>query len=103
MTVSAKVRNSGARAGAATAQFYVSGPTGANFPLRLAGWGRIDLAPGEEREVSVSFDPRLLATFDEGARVWRIRPGDYQVTAGFDAERRDEAATIHLDAATLPP
>jgi beta-glucosidase len=103
VTVSAKVRNSGARAGAATPQFYVSGPTGANIPVRLAGWSRIDLAPGEEREVSASVDPRLLATFDEGARVWRIRPGDYQVTAGFDAERRGEAATIHLDAATLPP
>ncbi len=103
MTVSAKVRNSGARAGAATPQFYLSGPPGANFPPRLAGWGRIDLAPGEEREVSASLDPRLLATFDEGARVWLIRPGDYQVTAGFDAERRDEAATIHLDAAILPP
>ena len=103
VTVSAKVRNSGARAGAATPQFYVSGPTGANIPLRLAGWSRTDLAPGEEREVSASVDPRLLATFDEGARVWRIRPGDYRVTAGFDAERREEAATIHLDAATLPP
>jgi beta-glucosidase len=103
VTASAKVRNSGARAGAAIAQFYVSGPAGANFPLRLAGWARIDLAPDQEREVTASFDPRLLASFDEGARVWFIRPGDYQVTAGFDAEQRDEAATIHLDAATLPP
>jgi beta-glucosidase len=103
VTVSAKVRNSGARDGAAIPQFYVSGPTGANVPLRLAGWGRIDLAPGEEREVSASVNPRLFATFDEGAQMWRIRSGDYQVTAGFDAERRSEAAAIHLEAATLPP
>jgi beta-glucosidase len=103
VTVRATVWNSGARAGVAIPEFYVSGPAGANIPLRLAGWSRVDLAPGEEREVSASIDPRLLATFDEGARRWRIRGGDYRITAGFDVERRQSAVTVHLDAAELPP
>jgi beta-glucosidase len=103
VTVRATVWNSGARAGVATPEFYASGPAGANIPLRLAGWSRVDLAPGEEREVSASVDPRLLATFDEGARRWRIRGGDYRITAGFEAERREAAAAVHLDAAELPP
>ena len=103
VTVRATTWNSGARAGAATPEFYVSGPAGANIPLRLAGWSRVDLAPGEEREVSASVDPRLLATFDESSRRWRIRGGDYQITAGFDVERRQSAATVRLDAADLPP
>ncbi len=49
VTASATVRNSGERAGAATPQFYLSGPEGAHIPLRLVGWDRIDLKPGEER------------------------------------------------------
>ncbi|MBV8105264.1 MAG: hypothetical protein JO223_11695, partial [Hyphomicrobiales bacterium] len=45
----------------------------------------------------------LLATFDEGARRWRIRGGDYRITAGFDVERREAATAVHLDGAELPP
>jgi len=103
VTASAIVRNSGARASAAIPQFYLSGPEGANIPLRLVGWDRIDLKPGEERPATVSVDPRLLAKFDEGARKWRIRPGAYQLTAGFDSQQRNLAASFELQSATLPP
>jgi beta-glucosidase len=103
VTASVTVRNSGERAGAATPQFYVSGPQSANIPLRLAGWDRADLKPGEERQVSISIDPRLLATFDESDRQWRIHPGAYRLTAGFDSEQRRLAATFELQSATLPP
>jgi beta-glucosidase len=102
-SASAKVANRGARAGTATAEFYVSGPAGSHIPLRLAGWSKVELAPGEERRVSVSVDPRLLATFDETARCWRIRGGDYRMTAGFDAGRREESANFSVPPAELPP
>ena len=84
VTASATVRNSGDRAGTATPQFYLTGPNGANILLRLVGWDRVDLKPGEQRQVAVSIDPRLLATFDEGARRWRIRAGAYELRAGFE-------------------
>ena len=103
VSASVTVRNSGVTAGAATPQFYLRGPEGASVPLRLAGWTRIDLAPGEERRATISVDSRLFATFDEAARRWRIAAGAYRMTAGFDAERRDLAASFALDAAELPP
>ena len=104
VTASAIVRNLGSRAGAVTAQFYLSGPPGdRGSPLRLAGWSRIELAPGEERETTISVDPRLLATFDETARRWRIAAGSYRFTAGFDAGQRDLTTNIPLDLAELPP
>ena len=53
--------------------------------------------------MSLSIDPRLLARFDETARRWRIAPGVYQLTAGFDAERRGETANFALGASDLPP
>ena len=103
VTASATVHNSGDRTGAATPQFYVSGPKGANVPLRLVGWDRVDLKPGETRQVTVSIDPRLLATFDEAARLWRIKPGAYRLTAGFDSQQRELAASFELQSMTLPP
>jgi beta-glucosidase len=103
VTASATVRNSGERAGTAIPEFYLSGPEGAHVPLRLAGWDRVDLKPGEDSRVTVSIDPRLLATFEQDARKWRIQPGAYQVTAGFDCQQRNLAASFELQSATLPP
>jgi len=103
VTASVTVRNSGQRAGTAIPQFYVSGPEGASIPLRLVGWDRTGLKPGEDRRVTVSIDPRLLASFDEAARRWRIEPGAYRLTAGFDSGRRELAASFELQSASLPP
>jgi beta-glucosidase len=103
VTAKAMVRNLSERAGAATPEFYLSGPNGANISLRLVGWARVDLKPGENREVTVSIDPRLLATFDEGGRKWRIQPGAYQLTAGFDSQQRRLAASFELQSASLSP
>jgi beta-glucosidase len=103
VTASAAVRNSGERVGVATPQFYLTGPGAANIPLRLVGWDRLDLKPGEQRQVTVSIDPRLLATFDESARRWRIQSGSYQLTAGFDSAQRPLVAKFELQSASLPP
>jgi beta-glucosidase len=103
VTASATVHNLSGRAGAAIPQFYISGPQGANISLRLAGWERLDLKPGEDRQAAVSIDPRLLATFDEAARRWRIQPGFYRLTAGFDSQDRELAASFELQSASLPP
>jgi beta-glucosidase len=103
VTASATVRNAGDRAGKAIPQFYLTGPDGANILLRLVGWNRIDLKPGEQRQVAASIDPRLLAKFDEGARRWLIQAGAYQVAAGFDSKHRELTANFDLQPASLPP
>ena len=103
VTVAIDVTNDGGRAGAAVPELYVTGPAGSGVGLRLAGWSRIELAPGETRRVEIAVDPRLLATFDEGARRWRIAPGAYELSAGFDAAQRPLSAKVTLDAAELPP
>jgi beta-glucosidase len=103
VTASATVRNLSKRVGAATPQFYLSGPKDASIPLRLAGWERVDVSPGEERAVTIAVDPRLLATFDEAARKWRIHSGTYELTAGFDSAGRELTSRFELQSATLPP
>jgi beta-glucosidase len=99
----ATVKNVGERAGAATPQFYIALPGGAEAALRLVGWRRVELQPGEARTVSVTVDPRLLALFDEGARRWRVAAGTYALSAGFDVERRQLSAPVSMGAFDLPP
>jgi beta-glucosidase len=103
ITASASVRNSGKRAGAAVPQFYLSGPEAAHIPMRLVGWDRVILKPNEQREVTVSIDPRLLAKFDASAREWRIPPGNYQLAVGFNSKEQGSAATFDLQSESLPP
>lgn len=38
----------------------------------LVGWSRVDLKPGETWAVSVTAEPRLLASYDVSARNWSI-------------------------------
>jgi hypothetical protein len=44
-----------------------------------------------------------VATFDEGARRWRIDGGTYRISAGFDAEQLVESVPVTLPRAELPP
>ena len=67
-TVSFTVKNTGARAGAEVAEVYVSLPAAAGEPpKRLAGWSKLQLKPGESKEVSLTINPRELSIFDEAA------------------------------------
>ncbi|HEY1941217.1 MAG TPA: glycoside hydrolase family 3 C-terminal domain-containing protein [Roseiarcus sp.] len=103
VTASVTVRNGGEREGAAIPEFYLTGSDGAALPLRLVGWSRLLLKPGEEARVTTAIDPRLLALFDETARRWRIAPGVYRFAAGFDAASLDQQASERLEFSTLPP
>jgi len=49
---------------------------------RLIGFNKVELAPGEEKRVTVSVDPRLLADFDVARQRWRVAPGKYHVEVG---------------------
>ena len=85
------VRNDGDRAGIALPQLYAA--TGGDAK-RLVGWSRIELAPNESKTVTVSLDPRAIATWRDGA--WVLPGGAYQLTLGTDAATAIAAATVTL-------
>jgi beta-glucosidase len=101
LTVTFTTRNTGQRQGMDVPQVYV-GHRGDRWeaPKRLAGWKKVDLAPGASTQVTITVDPRLLAVAQQGE--WRIAAGDYQVMLGFSS--RDIAATtnVRLEERTLP-
>ena len=86
ITATFTVTNSGDRPGADVAQLYLTDAAG-EPRLRLLGFERVELRPGESRPVTVSVDPRLLARFDTVAGQWRVTEGSYQVAVGRNADQ----------------
>ncbi len=84
LKVSFDVTNTGKVAGADTPQLYVM--AGARRPmLRLAGFQKVDLAPGETRRVTLEVEPRILADYDVAKPGWTIAAGTYQFYVGRHA------------------
>jgi beta-glucosidase len=98
-----KITNTGAVKGKDVPQLYVA-PVSARWeaPKRLAGWEKVELAPGESKEVSVTIDPRLLGVFDSKSKTWRIAKGGYKVLLAHDAADAKAAnITVQLPQRTL--
>jgi beta-glucosidase len=87
VSVSFTVRNTGQRAGTEIAQVYASLPDAAGEPpKRLIGWTRVELAPGESKQVSVPVDQDRLTVYDEASDAWKLVPGSYTVLAGGSSQ-----------------
>lgn len=98
-----KITNTGAVKGKDVPQLYVA-PVSARWeaPKRLAGWEKVELAPGESKEVSVTIDPRLLGVFDSKSKTWRIAKGGYKVLLAHDAaDAKAASITVQLPQRTL--
>ena len=103
LSLSFKVTNTGALKGKDVPQLYVA-PLNAKWeaPKRLAGWDKVELAPGESKEVSVTVDPRLLGVFDSKSKTWRIAKGGYKVLLAHDAaDTKAASITVQLPQRTL--
>jgi beta-glucosidase len=90
-----RVTNTGRRPGATVVQVYGSKlDSRYERPLRrLVGFGRVELAAGEVREVAVPYDLASLAVREHGA--WVHEPGAWRLTVGQHAH--DAAAVIDLN------
>lgn len=91
LNVSVDVVNSGRVAGATVAQIYATPPGGSK---RLAGFARVELAPGERKRVAVTMDERVLSRFVDGG--WKLAAGAYRVTAAADANDVGISAKVTL-------
>jgi beta-glucosidase len=102
LTVSFMVANTGAQAGADVPQVYLTDIAGAP-ELRLIGWDKVRLAPGEARRVTVTADPRLLAHFDEKGHRWRVAAGRYGVAVGASSAERSLIGGAVVTASSIKP
>ena len=93
------ITNTGKRAGADVAQVYAR----VDGVKRLVGWSRVDLKPGESRQVSVDVDPRVIARFDVTARNWHVAGGTYDIEVGENAGQPVLKAKVRLDEQRIKP
>jgi beta-glucosidase len=94
------VVNTGDRSGGDVPQLYLTAAPGGQM-LRLLGFERVELKPGESRRVTIQADPRLLARYDGGAGSWRIEPGGYAVAVGASAVSPRLTAEVELAGRTF--
>jgi beta-glucosidase len=72
--VSFSVKNDGALAGGEVPQVYLGIDYPAEPPLRLGGWSKIHLKPGEVQQVNITISPRTQSIWDTSANDWRFIP-----------------------------
>jgi beta-glucosidase len=95
VTATFTVTNTGDRAGADVPQLYLT--KAASEPrLRLLGFERVELEPGQSRQVTITADPRLLARYDGTASQWRVAAGTHRVALARAANDEQASAEIEL-------
>jgi beta-glucosidase len=95
ITASFTVTNTGTREGADVPQLYLTEAAG-DRRVRLLGFERIVLRPGESKRITVTADPRLLARFDAHENRWRIDGGIYHVAISKSADNMTLTAEAPL-------
>ncbi len=95
VTVSFKIKNTGAVDGAEIAQVYVADKESTIFrPVKeLKGFKKVFLKAGEEKEVSVDLSKRAFAFWNVNINDWMVETGEFDILVG--ASSRD----IRLSAA----
>jgi beta-glucosidase len=85
--VTCRVRNTGTRAGDEVVQLYIHDELAsvARPVMALAGFARVHLAAGEEREVRFTLPPERLRLLDQAGR-WVVEPGDFRVMIGASSK-----------------
>lgn len=84
ITFTVSIKNTGKREGAEVAQLYISDlKSFVPRPVKeLKGFEKINLKPGEQKEVSFTIDKSALSFFDAATHQWVAEPGEFEALVG---------------------
>lgn len=82
--ISLPVTNTGSRTGKETVQLYVRDiKSSVDRPVKeLKGFNKVELNPGETKNVSFTIDRKALSYFDTDSHSWVMEPGDFEILIG---------------------
>ncbi|HVM72004.1 MAG TPA: glycoside hydrolase family 3 C-terminal domain-containing protein [Anaerolineales bacterium] len=95
-----KVKNTGPVAGKETVQLYVRDVQSSAFrpSKELKAFAKLELQPGEEKEVRLVLDRRAFAFYDVGSKDWVVEAGDFEILVGASSRDIRLTASLHLAA-----
>ena len=84
ITVRVKVKNTGSIAGKEIIQLYIRDIESSVIrPLKeLKGFEKVELKPGEEKEVTFTLDKRSFAYYNVDIKDWHVESGDFEILIG---------------------
>jgi beta-glucosidase len=96
--VSFDVTNTGGRAGKVVPQLYIAPPkTTVDRPSKeLKGFDKIQLAPGETRQITLPLNIRAFSYYEMTRNEWIAPSGDYGVLVGSSSDAIELNGTITL-------
>ena len=82
--VSLRVHNGGSRSGAEVVELYVhDGHSSVDRPTQeLKGFRRVDLAPGETKDIHFTLDRGAMAFYSTAKKDWVAEPGQFDILVG---------------------
>ena len=105
LTATVTVKNTGRRAGKTVVQLYVRAGAGEVIrPVReLKGFEKVELQPGEAKDVSFTLDKRAFAYWNMALGDWHVETGDYTVEVGQSSRRIDVSAPVRVESTVQLP
>lgn len=96
--VHARIKNTGQCAGKEVVQLYVADrqSTLPRPPKELKGFAKIEIDPGETREVTFDLDERAFSFYDPQQKRWRWEPGEFEILLGSSARDIRQRAVFTL-------
>ncbi len=88
--VKVKVSNTGKRAGTEIVELYIKRPSDVEGPSKsLRGYARVDLEPGQSKDVEIPLPLDLFETWDEESGSMNVISGEYEIFVGGSSRDAD--------------
>jgi len=102
LTVKVKVKNTGSTAGKEIVQLYVKDVEKSDIrpEKELKGFCKIELAPGEEKEVEFELDKRAFAYYNTDIKDWYVESGDFEILIGKSSRDIVLKETVKVNSTT---
>ncbi len=99
LTVSFKIKNTGAVDGAEIAQLYVNDVESTIYrPVKeLRGFKKVFLKAGEEKEVSITLDKRAFAYYNVNLGDWHVESGEFKILVGASSRDIKLEASVNVE------
>ena len=99
LTVTVTATNTGKRAGKTVVQLYVGDKESTVIrPVReLKGFEKVELQPGESREVTFTLDKRAFAYWNTELHDWHVETGEFTIEVGQSSRAIEACATVTVE------